>query len=161
LLTLPGEKRKFMSEANILSQDAIDQLLSLTDERVHGPTHEEIVIQLQTASLASLFVLSRKAHSTEVQREAATILNARLHEGDTSDPECSPFDAVSQGELPPSLATHRHFLKFSEGERWVLTTRSGIRVATFPNEAELDRWWLRLKRQRGRILTRVSPKKNL
>jgi len=37
----------------------------------------------------------------------------------------------------------------------VLTTRGGVRVAVFPSEAELDRWWLGLKKQRGRILTRV------
>jgi hypothetical protein len=48
------------------------------------------------------------------------------------------------------LATHRHFDKFSEDERWVLTTRSGARVAVSSSEVELDQWWRCLKKQRGR-----------
>ena len=146
-----------MNEAKVLSQEALDQLLAVADGLADGPTLDEILIQLHTASLASVFILSRKARSKEVRCEAAKIVQARLHEDDNG-PAPLAFDAVSQGELPPNLATHRHFYKFFEDERWMLSTRSGIRVGVFPSEAELDRWWLGLKKQRGRILTRKRPK---
>ena len=142
-----------MNEAKSRSEEAVNQLLMLADGLPHGPTLDEIRGQLQAASLASVFILSRKAQSSEVRSEAAKIVNARLHEDDNG-PEPPAFDAVSQGELPPKLATHRHFYKFCEDQRWVLTTRSGIRIGAFPSEAELDRWWLGLKKQTGRILTR-------
>jgi hypothetical protein len=51
--------------------------------------------------------------------------------------------------------TARHFYKFSDDDQWVLTTRSGVKIAAFASEADLDRWWRGLKKQRGRILTRV------
>ena len=151
--TPPSENRKFMNESKILSQEVINHLLVVADGLPHGPTIDEILVQLHAASLASVFILSRKAQSSEVRCEAAKIVNARLHEDDNG-PEPPAFDAVSQGELPPKLATHRHFYKFLEDQRWVLTTRNGIRIGAFPNEAELDRWWLGLKKQPGRILTR-------
>jgi hypothetical protein len=53
------------------------------------------------------------------------------------------------------LATARHFYKFAEEEQWVLSTRKGVRIATFNNEADLDHWGRGLKKQRGRILTTV------
>jgi hypothetical protein len=149
----PGEKQKLMNEAKILSQEAINQLLAVADGLPHGPTLDELLVQLRAAPLAAVFILSRKAQSSEVRSEAAKIVNARLHE-DNNGPEPPAFDAVSEGEPPPKLATHRHFYKVCEDQRWVLTTRNGIRVGTFPSEAELDRWWLGLKKQRGRILTR-------
>ena len=141
-----------MNEAKILSEEAINHLLSVADGLPHGPTLDEILVKLNAASLASVFVLSRKAQSNEVRCEAAKIVHARLHEDD-SGPEPPAFDAVSQGELPPKLATHRHFYKFCEDQQWVLTTRNGIRIGAFPSEAELDLWWLALKKQQGRILT--------
>jgi len=143
-----------MNEAKVFSQEALNQILSVADGLPHGPTLDGILVQLHAASLASLFILSQKAQSKEVRCEAAKIMNARLHEDDHCGPESPTSDAVSLGELPPKLATHRHFYKFFEDERWVLTTRSGIRVGTFPSEAELDFWWQGLKKQRGRILTR-------
>ena len=146
-----------MDEAKItLSQEAVDQLLSVADGLPDGPARAEMLGKLQTASFASLYVLSRKAQSSEVRCKAAEILDSRLHADESGNPEPPPPDVVSLGELPPNLAVHRHFLKFCEGQQWVLTTRSGVRVATFPSEAELDQWWLRLKKQRGRILSRVQ-----
>jgi hypothetical protein len=142
-----------MNETTVLSQETLDKLLAVADGLPDGPTLDEILVQLHSASLASVFILSRKAQSREVRGEAAKIVSARLHEDDNG-PEPPAFDAVSQGELPPKLATHRHFYKFPEDQQWVLTTRSGVRVGTFPSEAELDRWWLGLKKQAGRILTR-------
>ncbi len=142
-----------MNEAKTLSEEAINDLLLVADGLPHGPTLDEIRGQLHAASLASVFILSRKAQSSEVRCEAAKIVDARLHEDDNG-PEPPAFDAVSQGELPPKLATHRHFYKFCEDHQWVLTTRSGVRIGVFPSEAELDRWWLGLKKQPGRILSR-------
>ena len=117
-------------------------------------------MQLRAAPSATLFILSRESKSKEVRCEADTMLSARLRGDDANCPEPAPFNAVSQGELPAELATHRHFYKFSEGEGWVLTTRSGIRVAVFSSEAELDQWWKGLKKQRGRIITRVRRGKS-
>jgi hypothetical protein len=134
--------------------EAFQYLQSIGGELPPGPMRESILAQLRAAPSASLFILSRKAQSADVRCEAATILTARWHEDDAS-PEPAPFDAVSQRELPAELATHRHFYKFSEGERWVLTTRSGVKVAVFSSETELDQWWRGLKKQRGRILTGV------
>ena len=152
-----GGKPKLMGKAKTLSQEAINRLLSVADGLPQGPTLDDILAQLHSASLAAVFILSRKAQSREVRDEAAKIVKARLHDDDNG-PEPPLFDALSQGELPPNLATHRHFYKFPEDQWWVLTTRSGIRVGAFPSEAELDCWWLGLKKQRGRILTRKRPK---
>ena len=138
-----------------LEAGALQHLLSIDDELSQGPAREGILAQLQAAPSASLFILSRKAQSEEVRYEAATILTARLHEDEADNPESAFATAVSQGELPAELATHRHFYKFADDDGWVLTTRSGIQVAAFASEAELDRWWRGLKKQRGRILTRV------
>jgi len=143
-----------MNEAKTLSREALNQLLSVADGLPDGPTLDELLVQFHAASLASLFILSRKAISKEVRCEAAKIVNARLHEDDPCDTESPISNGVSQHELPPKLATHRHFYKCFEDERWVLTTRSGIRVGIFSSEAELDFWWQGLKKQRGRILTR-------
>ena len=145
--------------AKELQSGALQQLLSISDELPQGPLREGIFAQLRAAPSASLFILSREAQSEEVRCEAATILSARLREDDAQSPESPPTDAVSQGELPAELATHRHFYKFPENEGWVLTTRSGTRVAVFSSEAELDQWWRGLKKQRGRILTRVRRDK--
>jgi hypothetical protein len=143
-----------MNETKALPPEALENLQALVDGLPQGPTLDAIRVQLQTAPLSSLFILSRKAQSSEVRSEAAQIMNARLHEDDSCSPEPSTCDTIRQGELPANVATNRHFYKFLEDGRWVLTTRSGVRVGDFPSEAELDRWWLGLKKQRGRILTR-------
>lgn len=142
-----------------LQSGPLQQLLSLGDELPAGPAREGVLAQLRAAPSAALFILSRESQSEAVRGEAAAVLSARLRDDDVAPPEPPPFDPVSQRELPAELATHRHFYKFPEGEGWVLTTRSGIKVAVFASEAELDQWWRGLKKQRGRILTRVRRDK--
>lgn len=143
-----------MDENKHLPNERLQSLLAIPDPLPEGML-DGIAVQLRAALLPSLFVLSRRAQSSAIRSEAAATLDARLHEDDEA-PESSPSaDAVARGELPPELATARHFYKFSEGDQWVLTTRSGVRIATFASEADLDRWWRGLKKQRGRILTRV------
>lgn len=130
-------------------------LLSISDPLPDG-MRDDIAARLREAPLASLFVLSRQAQSSEVRSEAAAALNDRMRDDDDSASATSPsLDAVARGELPPDLATARHFYKFSEDDQWLLTTRSGVRIAAFASEDELDRWWRGLRKQRGRILTRV------
>lgn len=139
-----------MSEKK-LADDALRRLLSIGDEASLELGQEELRVTLCEAPASSLFRLSREAASGRVREEAAAVLAARLRDEEEVVP---PVEEATPGELPPELATHRHFYKFAEGERWALTTRSGVRVATFASEAELDQWWLGLKRQRGRILTK-------
>jgi len=115
-----------------LQSGALQHLLSITDELPQGPVREGILAQLRATPSASLFILSKKAQSSEVRCEAATILTARLHENDANCPESPPFNAVSQGELPAELATHRHFYKFSEDECWVLTTEAASESQSSP-----------------------------
>ena len=151
--------KTLMGEDSASANEMLEYLLSIPDplpEEKRG----EILTKLHEAPLASLFTLSRRALSPEVRSEAAQTLNARLREGDEpaaeNTPASDPFaEAVGRGELPPELATARHFYKFPEAERWLLTTRNGIKVADFGSEADLDHWWRGLKKQRGRILTRV------
>jgi hypothetical protein len=144
-----------MDENKNLPNKTQQYLLSIPDALSAG-TLGDIAVQLRDAPSAFLFVLSRQAQSSEVRSEAARALHARLHENDPVGSGSSPHsDAVTQGELPPELATARHFYKFSDDDQWVLTTRSGVRIAAFASEADLDRWWRGLKKQRGRILTRV------
>ena len=138
-----------MDQGQQPADETLVYLLSLTDAPPQGPAWDSILAQVHGASTASLFVLSRRAQSSEVRREAAAALNSRLHEPGDGGSEKPSSDVVSQGELPPELATHRHFYKFSEGEQWVLATRSGVRVAAFRSEAELDQWWRGLRKQRG------------
>ena len=69
-----------MNKAKVLTQEALDQLLSVTDGQLHGPTLDEILVQLRAAPWVSVLILSRKAQSSEVRCEAAKIVNARLHE---------------------------------------------------------------------------------
>jgi hypothetical protein len=133
-------------------------LQSISDEQFRGLSHAGIMARLNDESSASLFVLSKKAQSKELQAAAANTLETRLRQDEPpAEPTAAAADAAqveqSLTELPPELATARHFYKFAEGDRWVLSTRSGVRVRTFADEAELDRWWLGLKKQRGRILT--------
>jgi hypothetical protein len=150
------KRRTFMDQGQQPANETLHYLLSISNGPPQGPAWDAVLAQVRGASTASLFILSRKAQSSDVRREAAAALNARLHEpGDGGPAKPSSADAVSQDELPPELATHRHFYKFSEGEQWVLATRSGVRVAEFPSEAELDQWWRGLRKQRGRILTKV------
>jgi hypothetical protein len=141
-----------LDEQKRLENDSLHHLLSITDDVFRESERDDILAQLREAPAASLFVLSRTAASEEVRSEAATLLNARLRESEDDIPSSN---APNLEELPPELATHRHFYKFCEDSRWVLTTRSGVRVTTFASEAELDQWWHRLKWQRGRILTRT------
>ena len=143
-----------------LQSGPLRQLLSRTDELPPGPEREGILAQLQSAPSAALFILSRDSQSEGVRCEAAAVLSARLRGDDATGPEPPSFNAANQGELPAELATHRHFYKFAEGGGWALTTRSGIRVATFASEAELDQWWRGLKKQRGRMLTKVRRDKS-
>jgi hypothetical protein len=144
-----------MDEHGSFSNEMLQYLLSIPDPLPEGK-QGDIRAQLHRAPSASLFVLSRQAQSAEVRCEAARALDARLREGDDSGAAASRhWDAVARGELPPELATARHFYKFPEDEQWVLATRSGVRVATFSSEADLDHWWRGLKKQRGRMLTRV------
>jgi hypothetical protein len=145
-----------MDEGRGLSQEALQQRLSVAAGLGEGAARADVLAQLRAAPSAALFILSRRARSEDVRREAGEILSARLREDAACRPEPSPSSATIPGELPAALAAHRHFYKFSEHERWVLATRSGIRVATFNSEAELDRWWRGLKKQRGRILTKVG-----
>lgn len=139
------------------SDEILRDLMSVVGNLPEGSGREDILARLRAASSASLFVLSKKAQSSDVRCEASKVLEARLREGEVPAPPDSGGANLSDGSsvLPPELAKNRHFYKFCEDERWVLTTRSGVRIASFPSEAELDRWWLRLKRQRGRILTKV------
>ena len=149
-----------MEENKNFSNETLQHLLSIPDPLAAG-TLGDIAVRLRDAPLASVFALSRKAHSSEIRSEAEQAVNARLREDDPANPESSPHaDAVARGELPPEVATVRHFYKFREGEQWVLTTRSGIRVAAFPSEADLDHWWRGLKKQRGRIITRGKKGKS-
>jgi hypothetical protein len=65
--------------------------------------------------------------------------------------------------FPPMLYKIKHFLKYCNGGKWVLTTDNGIDVAVFSSEADLDEWWQRLPgKRRGRTLRVVgilkSPK---
>ncbi len=144
-----------MDENKNFSNETLQHLLSIPDPLPAGMLGG-IAGQLRAAPLASVFVLSRKAQSSEVRTEAGRLVNFRLREDDPVGSESSPHsDAVTRGELPPELATARHFYKFPEGEQWVLTTRSGVRIAAFLSEADLDHWWRGLKKQRGRIITRV------
>jgi hypothetical protein len=144
-----------MDENKTFSNEMLQYLLSIPDPLPEGK-QGDVRVQLREAPSASLFVLSRQAQSSEVRSEAARALDARLREGDDSGPGAALHsDAVARGELPPELATARHFYKFPEDEQWVLSTRSGVRIATFSSEADLDRWWRGLKKQRGRMLTRV------
>jgi hypothetical protein len=138
-----------------LSNEMLQYLLSITDPLPEA-SQGDILVKLRDAPLASLFVLSRRAESSKIRSEAANALNARLREDDDPSSTSSPHsEAVSRGELPPELATARHFYKFPENEQWVLTTRKGVKIADFGSEADLDHWWRGLKKQRGRILTRV------
>jgi hypothetical protein len=149
-----------MDENKYFSNETLQHLLSVPDPLPAG-TLGNIAIQLREAPLASVFVLSRKAESSEIRSEAEKAVNARLREDGPAGIESSPHsDAVARGELPPDVATARHFYKFPEGEQWVLTTRSGVRIASFPSEADLDHWWRGLKKQRGRIITRVQKGKS-
>jgi hypothetical protein len=132
----------------------MQQLLSVTDAACDEEFRSVLPANLCTAPSASLFILSRRALAEAVRAEAEKVLSARLHEGEA--PEAPPAEAVNSDTLPPEYATHRHFYKFCEGQRWVLTTRSGLRITAFDTEADLDQWWRRLKKQRGRILTRVQ-----
>lgn len=149
-----------MDENKYFANEKLQHLLSVADPLPAG-TLGNIAMQLREAPLASVFVLSRKAESSEIRSQAEKVVNARLREGNPSAIESSPHsDAVTRGELPPDVAMARHFYKFPEGEQWVLTTRSGIRIASFPSEADLDHWWRGLKKQRGRIITRVRRGKS-
>jgi len=157
---MPREGTLPVDKDTKLANEAQRYLLSITDDLFQGPAQDKILSELRAAPFASLFVLSRTAQSTEVRREAAKILKARLRE-DASRPSQPPPPAYvptngeGTAELPAAVATHRHFYKFFQDGYWVLATRKGIRVATFHTEAQLDHWWRRLKRQRGRILTKV------
>ena len=143
-----------MHENKNFSNETLQYLLSIPDPLAAG-TLGDFAVRLREAPLASVFALSRKAQSSEIRSEAERVVNARLREDDSAGPESSPHaEAVARGELPAELATARHFYKFPENEQWVLTTRSGIRIAAFPSEADLDHWWRGLKKQRGRIITR-------
>lgn len=139
---LDGQKR--------LDNTALDELLSITDDKYQESERDDLLTPLYEATAVSLFVLSREALSSKVRSEAAIALDARLREGAESVP---PSNSAAPQELPPELASHRHFYKFCEDRQWMLTTRGGIRVATFASEAELDQWWRGLRWQRGRILT--------
>jgi hypothetical protein len=148
-----------MDENTNFSNETLQQLLSIPDPLPAG-TLDDIAVQLREAPLSSVFVISRKAQSSEVRSKAERAVNARLREDGPVDPETSPHAAaVNRGELPPEVATARHFYKFCEDEQWVLTTRSGIRIAAFPSEADLDHWWRGLKKQRGRIITKARKGK--
>ena len=141
------------------SDETLHDLLSVAGDLPEGSGREDVLARLRAASSSSLFVLSKKAQSSDVRCEAAKALEARLREGNvpmTSQDSRGANLSDGSSALPPDVAKSRHFYKFCENERWVLTTRSGVRIATFPSEAELDRWWQRLKRQRGRILTKVA-----
>lgn len=143
-----------MSEQKRLANDALQHLLLITDDDFQESVREDLLAPLCTAPTKSLFILSREAATQDVRFEAEAVLTARLREDREDEDIAPPVDAANPEELPPELATHRHFYKFCENGRWVLTTRSGVRVTAFANEAELDQWWHGLKRQRGRILTR-------
>lgn len=139
-----------MSEKKLVG-DALRRLSSIGDEAFLELGQDELQAALHEAMSSSLFRLSREAASIRVREEAAAVLATRLR---GEEEVVQPVEEATPEELPPELATHRHFYKFADGERWALTTRSGVRVATFASEAELDQWWLGLKRQRGRILTK-------
>lgn len=142
-------------ENKTTSKESLQYPMSISDPIPEGK-QDDIAVELREAPSASLFMLSRQAQSSGVRSQAAKALDGRLREEDQSTPGTSPTsDAITRGELPPELATVRHFYKFPEGEQWVLTTRSGIKVAAFDSEGDLDHWWGGLKKQRGRILTRV------
>lgn len=141
-----------MNEQKKLANDALHHLLSITDDVFQESARDDLLTPLREASAASLFVLSREACSEKVRSEASATLNSRLR---ADDDGISSSDAANPDGLPPELTTHRHFYKFCENGQWVLTTRSGVRVAVFPGEAELDHWWQGLSWQRGRILTRI------
>jgi hypothetical protein len=136
--------------------ETLQDLLSVADP-LPAAALSDLPARLRDARAASLFTLSRQAQSSEVRAEAAKALSARLREDHpvAADEKSPQADAIARGELPPELATARHFYKFSDEDQWVLTTRSGVKVASFASEADLDRWWRGLRRQRGRILTRV------
>jgi hypothetical protein len=143
-----------LSEQKRLANDALQHLLLITEDEFQDSVREDLLAPLCKAPTASLFVLSREAAASGIRLEAEAVLTARLREDREEETTTPPVDVANLEELPPELATHRHFYKFSEGEQWVLTTRGGVRVRAFANEAELDQWWHGLKRQRGRILTR-------
>lgn len=160
--------------------DTLNSLLSLTDEMFLGPANSDILARLSAASLKSLFVLSRRATSLELQREAERVLNARLREGSGGFP---PAGAKRKGSskttpvtpqqvligiggqsrtkhtLPPILAKIKTFFKYCEDGKWILTTDNGIRVAVFNSEADLDQWWKKLSGRKGRTLTSVQKVK--
>ncbi len=167
---------------NTGQDDPLDDLLSVTDETFLGPANSDILARLSAAPLKSLFLLSRRATLPELQREAEKVLNARLREGSSDSP---PVGAKRKGSgnaqakrtpvkpeqlligiggqskhaLPPILAKIKHFFKYCDGEKWVLTTDNGIGVAVFNSEADLDHWWKKLTGRKGRTLTSVQKVK--
>jgi hypothetical protein len=171
---------------NARQDNTLNDLFSVTDETFLGPANSELVARLTAAPLKSLFLLSRHAASPSLQCEAEKIMNARLREAPSRPPtdgakkkgsataqaKTSPAKPEqllvgmrgshadqSQNELPPILAKVKHFLKYCDGGKWVLTTDSGIGVAVFSSEADLDQWWKKLAGRRGRTLTGIEKVK--
>ena len=143
-----------MTGQETFSDQTLQYWLSVRDDACQGAAAGALPALLRSAPSASLFILSRRAACGLVRAEAEKALTARLPAADAAE-TAAPAGAAACSELPPELASHRHFYKFAEQQRWVLATRSGRRIASFASEAELDRWWGGLKKQRGRMLTRV------
>jgi hypothetical protein len=52
--------------------------------------------------------------------------------------------------VPASLADVAVGMKYTEGGRWILTSKRGCVIAKFPTEGDLDRWWAAFQKSRGR-----------
>lgn len=53
-------------------------------------------------------------------------------------------------EVPNGLAGVKHGRKHQKGKRWVITTKAGIKLASFDTETKADAWWSAFQRQQRR-----------
>jgi hypothetical protein len=49
--------------------------------------------------------------------------------------------AFSVDQVPDGFFAVRHGRKYRDGSKWVLTTKKGVNIKTFDDEAALDQWW--------------------
>lgn len=59
--------------------------------------------------------------------------------------------------IPRALANVSHGRKYREGNAWILSSRRGIIIASFPCEEQLDRWWVMFQARRGRKPRPLNP----